>query len=259
MTEAEKELTISFASTSGPGGHVSGLLTRPAGAPRACLVLAHGAGAGMTHRFMEATAGGLSAHGIACLRYQFPYMQAGSRRPDRPASATETVRAAVAAAVSALPGVPMFAGGKSFGGRMTSTAQAASPMPGVRGLVFLGFPLHPAGKPGTARAEHLGAIRIPMMSVQGTRDALADLALLRPILAASRPPPTLLVVDGADHSFHVARPRTRTSGQLADPPAADQSFPPAAAVSNVARRTDADVLAEILTDVAAWMEAVPGA
>lgn len=204
---------------------VSGLLAVPTGA-RACLVLAHGAGAGMTHPFMAAVAEGLAQRGVATLRYQFPYMQAKSKRPDRPALATATVRAAVAEAVRRMPDVPMFAGGKSFGGRMTSTAQAAAPMPAVRGLVFLGFPLHPAGKPSTDRALHLAEIAVPMLFVQGTRDALAEPALIGPVVSGLRSRATLLEVAGADHSFHVPV----RSG-----------------------RTDAEVLAGVLDRIVAWM------
>jgi predicted alpha/beta-hydrolase family hydrolase len=164
------------------GQSVSGLLLVP-DRPKACLVLAHGAGAGMTHPFMVAAAGELAARAIATLRYQFPYMERASRRPDPPAVAQATVRTAVATAQKELPRLPLFAGGKSFGGRMTSQAQAASPLAGVRGLVVLGFPLHPAGKPSVDRAEHLSAIRIPMLFLQGSRDALAEPQLLEQVVA----------------------------------------------------------------------------
>src|ERR1700722_19803410 len=156
---------------------VSGLLLAPEH-PLACIVLAHGAGAGMAHPFMAAVAEGLCERGIATLRYQFPYMEKGVRRPDSPPLAQATVRAAVAKAQARLPSVPLFAGGKSFGGRMTSQAQAASPLPDVLGLAFLGFPLHPAGKPSATRAEHLSRIKVPMLFVQGTREELADIALI---------------------------------------------------------------------------------
>jgi len=170
---------------------------------RAALVLAHGAGAGMTHPFMAAIAGALADRGIATLRYQFPYMERRSRRPDPPKVAQAAVRAAVDEAGRVLAGIPLFAGGKSFGGRMTSQAQAAAPLPGVRGLVFLGFPLHPAGRPSAERAEHLFAVKIPMLFLQGTRDALAELSLLEPLMARIGESATLERFEGADHSFHV--------------------------------------------------------
>lgn len=192
---------------------VSALLQRPDG-PRACLVLAHGAGAGMRHPFMAALAAALAARGVATLRYQFPYMERGSKRPDPPAIAHAAVRAAVEAAARALPGLPLFAGGKSFGGRMTSQAQAASALPGVRGLVFVGFPLHPAGKPGTGRADHLDQVRVPMLFLQGTRDELADLALLRPIV--ERANARLEVFEDADHAFHVRARSGRNDAQVLD-------------------------------------------
>ncbi len=160
--------------------NVSGLLLAPAQA-RACYVLAHGAGAGMAHPFMERVAAELGERGIATLRYQFPYMEQGGKRPDPPKLAQATVRAAVAAAGRLRPALALVAGGKSFGGRMTSQAQAASPLPGVHGLVFLGFPLHPAGRPSDQRAEHLSDVQVPMLFLQGTRDALAELALLAPV------------------------------------------------------------------------------
>src|SRR5215210_3193277 len=160
---------------------VSGLMAAPPGA-RACYVIAHGAGAGMTHPFMEAVPGGLAARGIASLRYQFPYMERGSRRPDAPALAQATVRAAAAKASELTAGIALIAGGKSFGGRMTSQAQAEAPLPGVRGLVFLGFPLHPAGKPSEQRGQHLFSVEVPMLFLQGSRDQLADLSLLRPLV-----------------------------------------------------------------------------
>ena len=163
---------------------VSALLLRPAAA-RACYVFAHGAGAGMTHAFMEQAARGLYDRGIATLRYQFPYMEKGSKRPDAPALAQATVRAAVREAAQSCPGLALFAGGKSFGGRMTSQAQAAAPLAGVRGLAFLGFPLHPAGKPSGARAKHLADVHLPMLFIQGTRDKLAELSLLEPVVKLS--------------------------------------------------------------------------
>lgn len=204
---------LPFTLMPASGQAVSALLDLP-DAPVACYVFAHGAGAGMHHAFMAAMAQGLVARGIACLRFQFPFMEQGSRRPDAPATAQEAVRAAVAEATRRLPGVPLFAGGKSFGGRMTSQAQAAQPLPGVRGLVFVGFPLHPAGKPATARADHLAAVQLPMLFLQGTRDALADMELVREVTAALGPRATLHVVDGADHAFHVLARSGRNDAQV---------------------------------------------
>ena len=192
---------------------LAGLLTRPAAA-RACYVFAHGAGAGMTHPFMAAFADDLAARGVACLRFQFPFMQRGSKRPDPPALAQDAVRAACATAAREVPGLPLFAGGKSFGGRMTSQAQAAAPLPGVRGLAFVGFPLHPAGKPAATRAAHLAGVSVPMLFLQGDRDALADLALLRPIVAKLGSRAKLVVEAGADHAFHVPARTGRTDGQV---------------------------------------------
>ena len=181
---------------------VGGLLQAPPAA-RACYVMAHGAGAGMAHPFMVAMADDLGERGVATLRYQFPYMERGSKRPDPPTVAHSAVRAAVAEAMRRLPGLPLFAGGKSFGARMTSQAQALSPLSGVRGLVFLGFPLHPAGKPADERGEHLAGVRIPMLFLQGTRDELADLQLLRGVAARLGERATLHLFDEADHAFHV--------------------------------------------------------
>jgi uncharacterized protein len=181
---------------------VSALLQVPPKA-RACYVLAHGAGAGMTHPFMAAIADGLADRGIATLRYQFLYMEQGSKRPDAPKLAHAAVRAAVLEAARRLPDVALFAGGKSFGGRMTSQAQAASALPGVRGLVFLGFPLHPPGKPSKERAKHLFEVGIPMLFLQGTRDKLADLQLLEPLAQELGERATLKVFPDGDHSFHV--------------------------------------------------------
>ncbi|HSV45735.1 MAG TPA: alpha/beta family hydrolase [Ramlibacter sp.] len=196
-----------------PGSATSALLDLPA-QPRACYVFAHGAGAGMQHAFMAALAGGLAQRGIATLRFQFPYMEQGSKRPDPPKVAQAAVRAAVEEAARRLPGVPLFAGGKSFGGRMTSQAQAAQPLPGVRGLVFVGFPLHPAGKPSTERARHLAEVRLPMLFLQGTRDALADLDLVRQTTASLGERATLHIVDGADHAFHVLVRSGRNDAQV---------------------------------------------
>ncbi|WP_158746722.1 alpha/beta family hydrolase [Acidisphaera sp. L21] len=165
--------------------------------------MAHGAGAGITHPFLETVAAALFDRKIATLRYQFPYMEKGSKRPDTPAIAQATVRAAVAEAGRRVPGLPLFAGGKSFGGRMTSQAQAAEPLSKVAGLAFFGFPLHAAKEPSNARAAHLSQIEIPMLFLQGTHDALADLTLLRPIVQSLGPKATLVQIEGGDHSFHV--------------------------------------------------------
>jgi hypothetical protein len=181
---------------------VPALLDRPAAA-RALLVLAHGAGAGMEHPSMQSLATGLAQRAIATLRYQFPYMDQKSRRPDPPALCHATVRAAVAEAARLAPDLPLFAGGRSFGGRMTSQAQALAPLPGIRALVLLGFPLHPAGRPGIERARHLQDIQIPIMMIQGTRDALAELGLLEPIVARLSTRATLHRLQDADHAFHV--------------------------------------------------------
>ena len=204
MTEAE-QLKIPVGDES-----VSGLLLRPTNA-KALYVFAHGAGAGMNHRAMESNAQGLTARGIATLRYQFPYMEKGGKRVDPPRVAHAAVRAAVAEAATLAPDLPLFAGGRSFGGRMTSQAQAESPLPGVRGLAFLGFPLHPADKPGTDRAEHLSRVKIPMLFVSGSRDALAELDFLTPVVAALGGRATLHVVEQADHSFNVAAKSGRTA------------------------------------------------
>jgi len=208
------------------GVRVSGLLQTPSGA-RACYVLAHGAGAGMYHPFMAAVAAELAPRGIATLRYQFPAMERGARRPDPPHLAQATVRAAAAAARRLLPDIPLIAGGKSFGGRMTSQAQASAPLQGVRGLAFLGFPLHPAGRPSQDRAKHLFAVQIPMLFLQGTRDALATLDQLQPLCDAIGARATLKLFQDADHSFHVP---ARTG------------------------RTDAQVRSEMLDALAAWID-----
>lgn len=222
-TAEAAELTIAVDASR----RVSALLCAPRDA-RACYVLAHGAGAGMRHPFLAAIADALAARGIATLRYQFPYMEQGSKRPDVPAVAHATVRAAVDEAARAAPGVALIAGGKSFGGRMTSQAQAATPLPGVRGLAFLGFPLHPAGKPSDERAAHLADVRVPMLFLQGTRDDLATLSLLRPVVARLGAAARLELFDDADHSFHV---RARSG------------------------RTDVDVLAALADSLAAWIDA----
>jgi len=191
---------------------VSGLWLAPA-KPRACLVLAHGAGAGMTHAAMEAIAKGLHERGIAALRFQFPYMERGSKRVDSPAVAHAAVRSAVLAARKHAPKLPLFAGGKSFGGRMTSQTQAEAPLEGVRGLVFFGFPLHPAGEPSTERAAHLKNIAIPMLFLQGTNDALADVARMRRTVASLGRRATLKLIAEADHSFHVPKRSGRSNDE----------------------------------------------
>jgi predicted alpha/beta-hydrolase family hydrolase len=182
--------------------------------PTACYVLAHGAGAGMDHPFMSASAQELNDLGIATLRFQFPYMQRGSRRPDPPPLCHATVRAAVAEAARLAPGLPLFAGGRSFGGRMASQAQALLPLPAVRGLAFLGFPLHPAGAPADTRAQHLSGIALPMLFVQGTADDLAERALLEAVVARLAPRATVQWVAGADHSFHVPARTGRKDAQV---------------------------------------------
>jgi uncharacterized protein len=192
---------------------VSGLWLRPDDA-HAVLLLAHGAGAGMAHPFLESLAAALAAAGVATLRYQFPYMEHGSRRPDPPPILTATVAAAATTAATLAPELPLFAGGKSMGGRMTSQAAADGLLPGVRALVFFGFPLHPPGRPGTARADHLSRVPMPMLFLQGTRDEFADLDLLRPIVDRLAPRATLHVVDGADHSFHVLKRSGRTDDEV---------------------------------------------
>jgi predicted alpha/beta-hydrolase family hydrolase len=194
-------------------GTVSALLSRPSGA-KACFVFAHGAGAGMTHSFMERVSAGLCDRGVATLRYQFPYMENGGKRPDAPALAHATVRAAVAEAARHCPGLALIAGGKSFGGRMTSQAQAIAPLAGVRGLAFLGFPLHPAGKPSEARAKHLEDVDIPMLFIQGTRDKLAETELLVPVVKHLGKLAVLHPVLDADHSFHVLARSGRNDGEV---------------------------------------------
>lgn len=193
-----RELTIAIDGAP----PVSGLLQAPPD-PRACYVLAHGAGAGMKHPFLAAVTNGLEQRGIATLRYQFPYMERGSRRPDSPKLAQAAARAAVEEATRQMPGAPLYAGGKSFGGRMTSQAQAEAPLPNVRGLVFLGFPLHAPGKPSNERAAHLFEVSIPMLFLQGTRDDFAQLEWLEPLVKKLGPRATLKRFADADHSFHV--------------------------------------------------------
>jgi predicted alpha/beta-hydrolase family hydrolase len=213
-----------------PGETISALLIRPQQA-RACYVFAHGAGAGMAHSSMETIAAGLGERGIATLRYQFPYMEKGSKRPDAPVVAHAAVRAAVAEAGRCCASLPLIAGGKSFGGRMTSQAQALTPLVGVRALAFLGFPLHPAGKPSSDRAKHLAEVKIPMLFLQGTRDALAERSLLEPVVKGLGTRATLHWSDGADHSFHVLK----SSG-----------------------RNDREVMGEVLDAFAAWVDGVVG-
>jgi predicted alpha/beta-hydrolase family hydrolase len=209
MAAGSKRLTIDVNDTT----QVSGLLEIAKGS-KLCLVLAHGAGAGMEHPFMAAIAQDLAARDIATLRYQFPYMERGEKRMDAPPLCHATVRAAVAAAAQLIPEVPLIAGGKSFGGRMTSQAQAVNPLPGVRGLAFFGFPLHPPDKPSIDRAAHLYKVKIPMLFLQGTRDNLADLTLLRPLVGELENLATLKVLEGADHSFHVLKRSGRTDEEV---------------------------------------------
>jgi uncharacterized protein len=208
---------------------VSGLLDLPAAA-RACFVFAHGAGAGMHHASMASVAGDLSQQGIATLRYQFPYMERGSKRPDPPALCHATVRAAVAEAARAAPSLRLVAGGRSFGGRMTSQAQALAPLPGVAGLAFLAFPLHPAGRPSQERADHLSDVEIPMLFLQGTRDELATLDLLEPVVQRLGARARLKLLQEADHSFHVRA----SSG-----------------------RRDADVRQELVLALVDWIDGLP--
>jgi predicted alpha/beta-hydrolase family hydrolase len=214
-------LSISDADT------VSGIWQAPV-RPKACLVLAHGAGAGMTHRSMAAIADGLEALGVATLRYQFPYMERGGKRVDPPAVAHRAVRAAAREARQLAPSLPLFAGGRSFGGRMTSQTQALEPLESIRGLVFFAFPLHPAGEPSTERAAHLAQVAVPMLFLQGARDALAELDLLRQTVTSLGDRATLHLIEGADHAFHV--------------PASTG-------------RKDPEVLAETLNATAEWMAA----
>ncbi len=194
-------------------GPASGLVVSPPDA-KVLYVLAHGAGAGMRHPFMQDIAAALAVRDVATLRYQFPYVEAGSRRPDPPAVLEATVRAAVAQAASRFPNLPLIAGGKSMGGRMTSQAAAKGGLPGVVGLAFLGFPLHPAGEPSVKRAEHLSEVRLPMLFLQGTRDALASLDLLRPVCLGLGTRATLHVVEGADHGFDVLKRSGRTRNDV---------------------------------------------
>lgn len=207
-TRAERPVQIRVAE-----GQVSGLLVAPEGAG-VCYVLAHGAGVGMRHKFMAAVAHGLAEREIATLRYQFPYMERGSKRPDSPKAAQAAVRAAVEKARELLPELPLVAGGKSYGARMTSQAQAEAPLPGVHGLAFLGFPLHAPGQPSDARAEHLSRVQIPMLFLQGTRDDFAELEYLQPLVKRLGGRATLKLFEDADHSFHVAAKSGRTDSEV---------------------------------------------
>jgi len=224
MSTATKPVSITVSDAI----RVSGLLQTPPRA-RACYVLAHGAGAGMDHPFMQGVASGLASRGIATLRYQFPYMERGTKRPDPPPLAQATVRAAVTEAQRLLRDMPLIAGGKSFGGRMTSQAQAKAPLEGVDGLAFLGFPLHPAGRPSQDRAEHLFEVQIPMLFLQGARDSLASLDQLEPVCKQLGKRATLTLFADADHSFHMP---ARTG------------------------RKDAQVLDDVLDALAAWLDSV---
>jgi len=198
-----------------PGLHVTGLLLAPA-RPVVFYVLAHGAGADMRHAFLESIAHKLAARDVATLRYQFPYTENGSRRIDPEPRLLATVRAAVAAGRALAGDVPLIAGGKSMGGRMTSRAAAAAPLEGVRGIAFLGFPLHPAGRPSVSRAEHLAKVGCPLLFLQGSRDALSDLTLLAPVVGRLGPRATLRVIEGADHGFHVLKRSGRTDDEVLD-------------------------------------------
>jgi uncharacterized protein len=194
---------------------VPDLLVRPSAAWLLYL-LAHGAGAGMRHRFLEAVAAALAARGVATYRYEFPYMEAGGGRPDSPSVLEEAVRAAVHRAADAASDLPLVAGGKSLGGRMTSAAAAGAPLPGVRGLVFLGFPLHPPKQPGDRRAEHLARVDLPMLFLQGTRDAFARLDLLTAVCGRLGSRATLHLIEGGDHSFGVLKRSGRTPDEVMD-------------------------------------------
>jgi uncharacterized protein len=209
------------------GGAVSGLLIKPSDA-RALLILAHGAGAGMRHRFMEDVAAKLAERGVATLRYQFPYMEKRTKRPDTEGVLTETVRAAVATAKKQAVDLPLFAGGKSMGGRMTSLAAAKAALDGVRGLIYFGFPLHAGGKPGAERGQHLVEMAVPMLFLQGSRDMLADLKLLKPLCKKVKNA-ELFIIEGGDHSFHMLKS---------------------------AKRSDEEVLDEVVEKAAGWMETV---
>ena len=212
------------------GGGVSGLLLKPSNA-NSLLVLAHGAGAGMRHRFMEDVAAKLAERGIATLRYQFPYMEKRTKRPDSEAVLTDTVRAAIGTAKKQAGNLPIFAGGKSMGGRMTSIAAAKEPLDGVLGLIYFGFPLHAAGRPGIERGQHLADVQIPMLFIQGSRDALAELKLLKSLCVKLGKRSELFIVDGGDHSFHMLKS---------------------------SKKSDEQVLDEVVSKAAGWMSAITG-
>ncbi len=214
MADGTTARELRFSAGSGAGA-VSALVMRPPDA-RAMLVIGHGAGAGMRHAFMDAVARRLDDRGVATLRYQFPYIERGGRRPDPRPILLATVRAAVATARARTPDLPLFAGGKSMGGRMTSMAAAATPLPGVRGIVFLGFPLHPAGRPASDRAAHLSKVSVPMLFLNGTRDKLAELELLEPVCDDLGSSARLRVIAAADHSFHVLKRSGRTDDEVLD-------------------------------------------
>ena len=202
----------SFEATRS-SGVVSALLMCPANA-NCLLIFGHGAGAGMRHPFMEAQAHRLAARRIATFRYQFPYMEHGRRRPDYQPILLKTVRSAIAAASALSDGLPLFAGGKSMGGRMTSLAASKESLEAVRGIVFLGFPLHPVQKPGIERSDHLRAVDVPLLFVQGTRDKLARLDLLEPVCQDLAQSARLHLVEGADHGFHVLKRSGRTDDDV---------------------------------------------
>lgn len=227
----ERDLAVPLRFDAGVGaGPVSALLQQPAQAEVLC-VLGHGAGAGMRHPFLQALADALAAQGVATFRYQFPYMEEGRHTPDPPRVAEAAARSAVAAAARAVPELPLIAGGKSFGGRMTSSAAAKGPLAGVRGLAFVGFPLHAPNRPSDARAAHLEQVDLPLLFLQGTRDDLAELALIQGVCRRLGPRATLHLVDGADHSFHLPRRAARPAG---------------------------DVMRELAETMAAWARAVVG-
>lgn len=221
-----KEKRLAFEATQ--GREVSALLLTPKN-PKFLLTLAHGAGAPMTHPFMQNLSESLASENVATFRYNFPYMEESRHVPDRPPILTATVAAAVQAAQKALPNLPTFAGGKSMGARMSSQAAAQNLLPNVRGLIFFGFPLHPPNRPDTKRATHLSEVRIPMLFLQGTRDTLADLSLLRPIVKNLSKLATLHIIDTADHSFHVLKS---------------------------AKKSDAEILQELAATTAAWMQTI---
>jgi predicted alpha/beta-hydrolase family hydrolase len=205
---------LRFAAAPG-AGEVSAILLRPP-VCHALIILGHGAGAGMRHRFMDGIAQALSAHGIGTFRYQFPFVEAGRRRPDRAPVLTGTVRAAVAAARELEPDLPLLAGGKSMGGRMTSSAQAESSLAGIRGLVFLGFPLHLPGDPSNARSDHLNDVDVPMLFVQGTRDRLAEMDRMAAVVESLGDRAELRVVQDADHGFDVLKRTGKSIAEIYD-------------------------------------------